>query len=152
MTNTLAKYAVAAFLLCSGASAAASAPDSTPSTPIGVWLFQNNRFAIEINPCGDKLCGKVSWLKAPLDAQGLPRSDSMNTDPTLRSRPVMGLTILNGLHRLADGTWEGGEIYNPDDGAHYEASMSMNNDGTLRVCAYLGIPMLGKTLRLTRMS
>jgi uncharacterized protein (DUF2147 family) len=134
------------------ASPAISALSTSALTPIGVWLFQNNRFAIEIDPCGDQLCGKVSWLKAPRDAHDLPRVDSANADPTLRMRPVLGLTILKGLRSAADGTWEGGEIYNPDDGGQYHASMSMNDDGTLRVRAFVLTPLLGKTLRLTRMS
>ena len=143
MTFKLAKYALAAVLMAGGASAAPVAPSTV--SPIGVWLFQNNRFAIQIDPCGDALCGKVTWLKAPC-------VDSKNEDPALRSRQVLGITVLNGLRRTAAGSWEGGEIYNPDDGGHYQATLSMNDDGTLRVRAYEGIPLLGKTLRLTRMS
>ena len=145
MTSKLAKYALAAFLIAGGASAAHASPAPGAATPIGVWLFQNNRFAIQIDSCGDSLCGKVTWLKSPC-------TDSKNEDPALRSRPVLGITVLNGLHRTAEGTWEGGEIYNPDDGGHYQATLSMSDDGTLRVRAYEGVPLLGKTLRLTRMS
>lgn len=155
MPNIFAKYALAAILVgfsvLAATSPASSALDTKTPTPVGVWLYQNNRFAIEIEPCGDRLCGKISWLKAPSDARGLPRVDSANADPALRTRPVLGLTVLNGLRRTANRTWEGGDIYNPDDGGHYQASLSMKDDGTLRVRAYVGLPMLGKTLSLTRM-
>jgi len=152
MTDTFAKYAMAAFLIGAAASPAAAALDARTTTPVGVWLYQNSRFAVEIEPCGDRLCGKISWLKAPRDAQGLPRVDSANTDPMLRTRPVLGLTILDGFRRAADGTWQDGEIYNPEDGTHYHASMSMNGDGSLRLRAYVVVPLFGKTLSLTRMS
>ena len=144
MTFKFAKYAFAALLIAcaAGAVPATAAP---AASPLGVWLFQNNRFAIQIDSCGDQLCGKITWLKAPC-------VDSKNDDPALRTRPVLGITVLNGLRRTADGTWEGGEIYNPDDGGHYQAMLSVNDDGTLKVRAYEGVPLFGKTLRLTRMS
>jgi len=157
MTNRFIRYAIAALVVGIGAIAVASPAsaalgDAQKSTPIGIWIFQNNRFAIEIDPCGDRLCGKITWLKAPNDARGLPRVDSENADTSLRTRSVLGLTILSGLRRTDARNWQDGNIYNPDDGGHYQASMSMNDDGTLRVRAYLGVPMVGKTLRLTRMS
>jgi uncharacterized protein (DUF2147 family) len=131
---------------------AGAAPDSNAMTPIGVWLFPNQRFAVSIDRCGDQLCGKIAWLKAPCDGHGLPRVDSENADPTLRSRPILGLTVMTGLRQTADGDWEDGAIYNPDDGSHYLALLSMNEDGSLRIRAYVGTPVLGKTLVLTRMA
>lgn len=154
MTKTIAKFLFVVFLAGSAGSGAALAADAAyeSQTPIGVWLFPNNRFAVAIDQCGDRLCGKVSWLKAPCDARGAPRVDNQNPDTTLRSRPLLGLTVLTGLRRTADGGWEDGDIYNPDDGSHYVATLTMNENGTLRVRAYVGIPMLGKTLTLTRMA
>jgi uncharacterized protein (DUF2147 family) len=152
MIKTLAKCIVATLfagvILGSDFAAASEAPNAT--SPIGTWLFQNRRFAIQIDPCGDRLCAKVSWLQAPTDAQGQPRLDSKNPDSNLRSRPVLGLTVLNGLRRVSSRTWDGGDIYNPDDGNHYQASLAMSEDGSLRVRAFLGIPLFGKTLRLVR--
>ncbi len=119
-------------------------------TPIGVWLHANQRIEIEILPCGDRLCGKLVWFKRPNDAQGQPLVDFKNTDPTLRARPVLGLTILSGLRRTDENTWEDGKIYNPDDGNDYQARMSIKDDGTLRVRAYVILPLLGKTQIWTR--
>ena len=45
---------------------------------------------------------------------------------------------------------EGGKNYNPDDGVEYRALMSIANNGTLRIRAYLRLPILGKTLIWTR--
>ena len=41
--------------------------------------------------------------------------------------------------------WTGGRIYNPDDGTDYGAQMSIQDDSTLRVRAYVLLPALGKT-------
>ncbi len=120
--------------------------------PTGVWLYPNQRFAVEIVPCGEQLCGKIAWLKSPADAQGQPRVDAANPDPTLRARPMLGLTVLQGLRQVDDHTWENGTIYNPDDGNQYSATLSVASDGTLHVHAYVAVAFLGKTIVLTRMS
>ena len=120
-------------------------------TPVGVWLHDNKRIEIAIMPCGDRLCGKLVWFKWPNNAQGLPLVDLNNPDSALRTRPLLGLLVLNGLHRTGANTWADGNIYNPDDGVTYAASMSMQDDGSLEVRAYVLLPMLGKTFVWTRM-
>jgi uncharacterized protein (DUF2147 family) len=125
--------------------------DAQSPTPVGVWLHANGRIQIEIAPCGDLLCGTIVWFKWPNDAQGLPLVDFKNEDPELRTRPLLGLAILYGLRRTGERTWEDGKIYNPDDGKDYNALMSIEDDGTLRVRAYVFFPFLGKTLIWTRM-
>lgn len=129
---------------------AATSGGAESSTPVGVWLHANGRIQVQIAPCGDRLCGKIIWFKWPNDAQGRPLVDLKNSDPKLRKRPLLGLMILNGLRRAGDGTWEDGKIYNPDDGMNYEALMSIGDDGTLRVRAYVLFPILGKTQVWTR--
>lgn len=128
---------------------AAPAAAQTP-TPAGVWLHANGRIQVEIAPCGDRLCGKMVWFRWPNDAQGLPLVDLKNADPALRKRPLLGLQILYGLRRTGETTWEDGRIYNPDDGVDYRASMSIQRDGSLRVRAYVLVPLLGKTFIWSR--
>ena len=119
-------------------------------TAVGVWLHANERIQVEIAPCGDRLCGTIVWFRWPNDPQGLPLVDLKNPDPALRSRPLLGLTALRGLRRTGERTWEDGKIYNPDDGEDYEALMSLEDDGTLRVRAYVLIPLFGETQIWTR--
>ena len=123
-------------------------PDSP--TPIGVWLHANKRIQVEILPCADRLCGRIVWFRWPNDAQGLPLVDLKNPDPALRQRPLLGLTVLKGLRRIGEHTWEDGEIYNPINGRDYQATMSIKSYNTLRVRAYVLIPMFGETQIWTR--
>lgn len=126
-----------------------TAPAQAP-TPVGVWQDTNQRTRVEIAPCGDRLCGKIVWFQWPNNAKGLPLVDRKNSDPALRGRPLLGLQILYGL-RSADGrTWKDGRIYNPDDGVNYRATMTLDDDGALRVRAYVLHPLLGKTRVFTR--
>jgi len=130
---------------------AATSAFAQSQTPVGVWLHDNKRIEIEITPCGQDLCGKLVWLKRPNDAQGLPLVDLKNPDAASRTRPLLGLTVLDGLRRTGANSWEDGNIYDPDNGASYTASMSMQDDGSLQVRAYVLMPMLGKTFTWTRM-
>jgi uncharacterized protein (DUF2147 family) len=134
--------------LC-GALLATAAAGAEP-TPVGVWLHPNQRIQVEIAPCGARLCGKMIWFRWPNDAQGRPLVDFKNANPALRARPLLGLAIVHGLHRTGERTWAEGRIYNPDDGVEYNSVMTMPADGTLRVRAYVLLPLLGKTMIWTR--
>jgi len=139
----LGAWLVAALIFA--APAAAQSP-----TPTGVWLHANKRIQIEIAPCGDRLCAKIVWFQWPNDAGGLPLVDLKNKDPALRGRPLLGLAVLQGLRQTGENAWTDGEIYNPDDGENYLARMSIQDDGSLRIRAYVLLPLFGHTLIWTR--
>lgn len=120
------------------------------TTLAGVWLHANQRIELEMAPCGDRLCGKLIWFKNPTDVDGRPLVDRHNPDPALRMRPLMGLTVVQGLRRVDARTWEDGKVYNPNDGRSYDLTISIENDRTARVRAYLGVPLLGQTQIWTR--
>jgi len=126
-------------------SAAAQNP-----TPVGVWLHPDKRIEIEIAPCGDRLCAKIVWFKRPNGDNGQPLADVKNKDPALRTRPLLGLDVLQGLRAVGENNWEDGEVYNPDDGVNYRTRMSIDNAGDLRIRAFVLLPLLGHTLTWTR--
>jgi uncharacterized protein (DUF2147 family) len=136
--------AVFGLMLASGSAMAQA------QTPMGVWLHDNQRIQIEISPCENALCAKIVWLKFPNDARGMPRVDSRNPQAGFRERPLLNLTVLEGLRQTGDNSWEDGKIYNPDDGGEYRARMSIGSDGSLLVRAYLLIPLFGRTFVWTR--
>ena len=127
-----------------------SSAGSDSPTPVGIWLHANKLIRVEVVPCADRLCGRIAWFKWPNDAKGLPLVDLKNPNPALRKRPLLGLTILRGLRRTGERTWEDGEIYNPINGRDYQATMSIKAYNTLRVRAYVLIPMFGETQIWTR--
>jgi len=106
---------------------------------------------ITIAPCGEKLCGTITWLKAPLNAEGKPKTDIHNTDATLQARPICGLPML-GDFVAGDtaGAWTGGFIYDPEKGETYKSNMHLQPDGTLVVRGYIGISWLGRSQVWTR--
>lgn len=102
--------------------------------PVGRWVTPGASAIVEIAPCGGApdLCGTIRWLWDNVDDKGRPRGDDRNSDPSLRSRPLVGLSILSGLARTAGGGWEG-RIYNPEDGQTYRATVRRPTADTLTI-------------------
>jgi uncharacterized protein (DUF2147 family) len=116
----------------------------------GLWLDQPGKGAVDIEPCGDTLCGHITWLKAPLDASGRPKTDTHNAQASLQSRPICGLPVLWDFHPDGENAWSGGRIYDPEKGETYSSNFHLQPDGTLHVRGYLGISLLGRTEIWTR--
>src|SRR5262245_22138812 len=109
--------------------ALASMPAIAKETdPVGFWSAGEGRSQIEIAACGDMLCGKIVWLSEPNDKKGNPKLDKNNPDSTLKSQPILGLTILSQLKPSSDRNdqWEG-NVYNPEDGHTYSVYLRPND-------------------------
>lgn len=136
-----------------GLGAMIATADQGPSA-VGVWLADNGKSHVQIAPCGDKLCGTVTWLKDPNGPAGKPLTDTNNPDAALRTRPIIGLQLLQGL--VADdsgpGQWEGGTIYDPQTGKTYQCTLTLQDPNTLRAHGYVGVAMFGRTQVWTRVS
>jgi uncharacterized protein (DUF2147 family)/peptidoglycan/LPS O-acetylase OafA/YrhL len=123
---------------------------SAATTPVGLWYAEGGAAQVAIEPCGSDLCGRVVWLRSPLDDDGCDLRDRHNPDPTLRSRRVMGLEVLQGLKPRPNGTWASGSIYDPATGNTYTCHLTLDGDDRLRLRGYVGIPLLGRTTTWTR--
>ena len=119
-------------LLAGGASAQAPAPDVT-----GLWIDHTGQGAVEISPCGDRICGRVVWLKNP-------------GHKSKSGKLICGTQILGDLQRQAGNAWESGWIYNPEDEERFSAALKLTNANTLLVTGYLGIKLLGETFTWKR--
>lgn len=98
----------------------------------GTWRMTNGKVTVRVSSCGGNLCGKVVALKKPRDDKGRPRLDKENPNPSLRQRPVIGLTILSNMQPSGERSWSG-IIYNPDDGNTYSSSMQLVGPSTMKV-------------------
>jgi uncharacterized protein (DUF2147 family) len=103
----------------------------------GVWIDHTGRGAVELHPCGERLCGRVAWLKEPTDTKGAPAVDA-------KGRPLCGLQIIGDLKRQTPSAWEGGWIYNPEEGQTFSVEIKLQSRDTLKVTGYLGIKLLGE--------
>ena len=124
--------------------AVAQVPTAQPSYG-GVWFDDTGDGAVEIVPCGDRLCGRIVWLKAPLDKSGKPLSDANNSDVRQRARPICGLPVIGNLKRQRDGAWDEGWIYDPKQGKQFDVELKLRTPEALQVTGYLGVKFLSET-------
>ena len=118
-------------------------------TPLGVWTNEIKEARFEIYKCGDKLCGKIIWLKEP-NRDGKPKLDINNPDPKLRNRPLMGLAFIQGFEYDGDNKWDEGTIYDPQSGKTYSCYMKMMIKDAMEVKGYIGISLIGRSQNWTR--
>ena len=99
---------------------------------VGKWVTEGGDSQVEIYQNGDKLNGKIVWLK-----KGDGQLDVHNPDKKLQSRKLIGVNILTGLTKKGE-KWEGGKIYNPKNGKTYKCSIWLDGNN-LKVRGYVAM-------------
>lgn len=127
------------------ALAAPAAYAQGAAEPVGVWQTQAGDAHVRISKCGGGICGVVVSLREPIDPMtGKPQVDNKNPNPSLASRPIIGMPLFSGMRPAAPGKWSG-QIYNADDGGTYASSVTVTGDSTLRVEGCVGALCGGET-------
>ncbi|URD61559.1 DUF2147 domain-containing protein [Sphingomonas sp. KRR8] len=116
------------------AAAIAAAPPPSDNV-LGLWKTETRNGVVEISRCGASVCGRLvtsDGLKANPNLK-----DVNNSDASLRGRPLKGLLILGGFK--SEGlVWNGGKIYNADDGKTYTARLTpAGNQLKVRGCIFV---------------
>ena len=139
---------IAVVLLASPAAALGADADAI----VGLWDTQDKDAKIEIFKCALAYCGRIAQLEEPSYSPddkggmaGLPRVDRYNPDPGLRKRPLLGLRFMEGFRYMGGNTWDGGRIYNPENGKFYKAKISLRDGRRLMLRGYWGVSLLGRT-------
>lgn len=115
---------------------------------IGIWYNTEKTAKVEILKKGSAFIGKIVWLKDP-NPGGKPGVDKFNPDPKLKSRPLMGLNLLEGL-KFDSGMWEDGTIYDPKTGKTYSCQLTLKSKEVLEVKGYIGFSLMGRTVEWTK--
>ncbi len=121
-----------------------------PPGPVGVWIDHTGRGAIEIQPCGPGLCGRIVWMQQPLDKRGQPLRDKLNENRRLRERPICGLQVIGDLKPMRDGSWDRGWIYDPEQGESFDVEVRLRAPDLLQVTGYKGLKFLSETFQWRR--
>jgi uncharacterized protein (DUF2147 family) len=127
-----------------------------PSNVLGLWKTDGGDSQLELFKCGDKLCGKIVWLKVPkyIDSNdgpiGTTKVDRKSPNPSLRNRPILGLQVMKGLTANGGNRWGKGVCYDPETGKSYKCNMQLTASGKLDLRGYIGISLIGRTFSLTR--
>ena len=122
----------------------------TADSIAGLWEVAEGDGHIKIFRCGERYCGSIAWLKEPVypldDAgriPGKPLVDRENPKKELRGRPLIGLQMMEGYTFRGSNLWDGGRIYNTENGKTYSSRISLKSRDVLELRGYIGIPLLG---------
>jgi uncharacterized protein (DUF2147 family) len=141
MRSFLVRHLLAALLSISPLGHAEAA---TASGPAGVWLTQSGDAKIKVSRCGDALCGRIVWLKEPIDKKtGKAQLDDHNADPALRGRKIVGISLFLEMQAAGANKWSG-RIYNADDGKTYASTVTLLPSGNLNVRGCMGTLCAGE--------
>ena len=109
------------------AAAPAAAQDAT-----GTWLRDSGASRVRIAPCGDSLCGHITWLK---DKSGPAK---------------VGQRVFYGMKPNGAGSWKG-SAFNPEDGKTYSGKMTVSGNSLTTSGCVLG-GLICKTVNWSRAS
>ena len=135
---------------------ATTAFGAVPGDVLGLWKSAGGDSQLELFTCGDKICGKIVWLKAPnfIDSRdgpvGKTKVDRKNPNPALRTRPILGLQVMNGFTARGSNRWDKGICYDPETGKSYKCKMYLASSDRLELRGYIGISLIGRNFILTR--
>jgi uncharacterized protein (DUF2147 family) len=116
----------------------------------GVWLSADGTGWIKIELGDDGPIGSIAGSPDNSDDRKPSDTDELNPDPKLRDRRLLGLAIMDGFRRAAEGKWTNGRIYDPNSGKTYKCKLTLVDENTLELRGYIGFSFLGRTETWTR--
>lgn len=143
--------AAAATSLAIVSTGAAHAQATSPGQIVGIWETDNGNVKLEMFESNGRYAARSIYGAQLVEADGKTfKKDVHNPDPKLRDRSLKGIVFISNLSWNARARrWEDGRMYVPSNGRTISARASM--DGSkLELRAYMGTPMLGRTMVLHR--
>jgi uncharacterized protein (DUF2147 family) len=117
-------------------------------SPVGLWRTiddetKTEKSLVRITEAGGVMTGKVEKIADPAKANA---NCDKCTDER-KDKPVLGMTILRGVKPSSDaGTWEGGDILDPNNGKIYKVRLKPIDGGKqMEVRGFIGVSLLGRT-------
>ena len=132
----------------------ALASDADRAAVIGKWA--TNDSIIDVVERDGALHATIVSVLDPLYKEnedgpvGTTRADPKNPDPSLRTRPLVGIDLLSD-YQFKDGKCQG-SLYDPESGKTYKSQMTVDGKGKLQMRGYIGTPMFGRTQVWTPLS
>jgi uncharacterized protein (DUF2147 family) len=131
-------------LVAAGAALAlaATAYAQSADDAVGVWENPENKSHTQFYKCGDGVCAKI--VRA-VDGQ---KTDDKNPDAAKRSRPIVGLVIMQSAKKTGPTTWQG-KLYNRADGKTYTGTLTVKSKNAVELSGCVAV-VFCKTTTFTR--
>jgi uncharacterized protein (DUF2147 family) len=115
----------------------------------GTWYTADKDGRVKFFEKSGKVYGKLVWMQEPLE-NGKPKLDKLNPDKVQRNVPLQDFVFLKGFEEDGKNEWDDGEIYDPQSGKTYSATMELVSKDKLNLRGYIGISIIGRTSTFTR--
>ena len=105
---------------------AAAMPLQAQNSITGRWVTEDRRALVNIQPCGNAVCGRVERIL--VDEPGAANArDTNNRNRSLRNRRIVGIRVLWDFVR--DGNrFGGGRLYDPDTGRTVDGRLALDGN------------------------
>lgn len=117
----------------------------------GDWESAQKNLRIRIFIEHNQFRATIIWFS---NTDGKPMdywTDVNNPDPKLRTRKLLGMSILSGLQYDPEkDSWEDGMVYDSRHGRYWNAAASIGSKGLLHVRGYWHFKWIGKTMLFHR--
>ena len=146
------QYVFCLYLLLLAAALNGHAQGVPPAERVcGKWESTDKRLIIQVYMEHSQYLAKLLWYSntggKPLDYW----RDVKNPDPKLRSRRLLGMSLLRGLRYDKDSnSWEDGSVYDSTHGRYWNASATIDKKGQLHVRGYWHFKFIGRTMSFYR--
>lgn len=98
----------------------------------GFWLTEDGNSIVEVyRTDADVLQGRLVWIDESKNKKDAPIVDKNNPDKSLRSRPLVGIDMLNDLVPEND-KWRG-KLYAPKRGKTLDAEIGLVDDNQMKI-------------------
>jgi uncharacterized protein (DUF2147 family) len=105
---------------------------------VGIWFTDDKTSKIQIYKNESKYFGKIIWMA------------SNESKAELKIKPQVGYQIFRKFTFEGNNVWSGGQVSDPRSGLTVSGKLTLKDKNTLNVRGYLGAPMFGKTVILSR--
>jgi uncharacterized protein (DUF2147 family) len=119
---------------------------------IGKWMGENNEYQVDLyKDAAGKYAAKIIWFVVVTKGKTMADIvDKNNPNPKLKTRKWLGMQTLSGLEYDGKNKWVNGEIYVPKTGKTYSAKCTLTSKNNLEVRGFIGISLLGETIKFYR--
>lgn len=130
LSATMIQRTLISALIAAAAVAAVPASASAQDAIYGVWRNPKNSVHIDIQPCGQYLCGRVVWANANA------REDAKKGG----TKELIGSQLLRNFSPGKGGAWKG-KVFVPDLNVTVSGTAELLDNNTLRArgCVFAGI-------------
>lgn len=111
---------------------------------IGTYMTEGGKGKVVIEKSGSIYNGKLVWS---ITEGALDKNNPVKSEQT---KKLVGKTILTGFKYSGKDVWDGGKIYDPENGKTYSCKITLKKDGNITVRGFIGVSLLGRNTNWQR--